>query len=71
VGWALVGLFGFHGELAKSMILSASFPTAVNTALIAHEFNADTEYAAGAVFWSTLLSMISVTVLIAVLKTTG
>lgn len=71
VGWALVGLFGFQGELAKTMILSASFPTAVNTALIAHEFKADTEYAAGAVFWSTLLSMVSVTVLIAILKHSG
>jgi len=71
VGWALVGLFGFQGEAASAMILSASFPTAVNTALIAHEFNADTEYAAGAVFWSTLLSMISVTLLITVLKATG
>ena len=71
VGWALVGFFGFEGELAKTMILSASFPTAVNTALIAHEFNADTEYAAGAVFWSTLLSMITVTILTTVLKATG
>jgi predicted permease len=71
VGWGLVGLFGFHGELAKTMVLSASFPTAVNTALIAHEFNADTEYAAGAVFWSTMLSMVTVTILIAVLKSTG
>lgn len=71
VAWALVPWFHFEGELAQTMILSASFPTAVNTALIAHEFQADTEYAAGAVFWSTLLSMISVTVLITVLKTSS
>jgi predicted permease len=71
IGWALVPLFAFEGELAKTMILSASFPTAVNTALIAHEFKADTEYAAGAVFWSTLLSMVTVTVLITILKTTS
>jgi predicted permease len=67
----LVPLFAFEGEIGKTMILSASFPTAVNTALIAHEFQADTEYAAGAVFWSTLLSMITVTLLITVLKSTG
>jgi predicted permease len=71
VAWALVPLFAFEGEIGKTMILSASFPTAVNTALIAHEFQADTEYAAGAVFWSTLLSMITVTLLITVLKSTG
>jgi predicted permease len=68
VACALAPLFAFEGELAKTMILSASFPTAVNTALLAHEFKADTEYAAGAVFWSTLLSMITVTVLITILK---
>jgi predicted permease len=64
---ALVGVFGFTGETAKIMILSAAFPTAVNVALIAHEFDADPHFAASAVFCSTLLSMITVTVLISVL----
>lgn len=64
----LVGVFGFTGDTAKIMILSASFPTAVNTALIAHEFNADSHFAAAAVFASTLLSMITVTALIAILR---
>lgn len=64
---ALVGVFGFTGETAKIMILSSSFPTAVNTALLAHEFDADPHFAASAVFCSTLLSMLTVTVLISVL----
>jgi predicted permease len=68
VGWGMALLFGFHGELLKTMILSTAFPTAVNTALIAHEFKADTEYATGAVFWSTLFSMVTVTALIVILK---
>ena len=68
VGYALVRLFQFEGDIAKAMILSTSFPTAVNTALIAHEFKADTEYASGAVFWSTIFSMFTVTALIALLK---
>jgi len=68
VGWGVALLFGFQGELLKTMILSTAFPTAVNTALIAHEFNADTEYATGAVFWSTLFSMVTVTALIVVLR---
>jgi hypothetical protein len=68
VGWGVALLFGFHGELLKTMILSTAFPTAVNTALIAHEFKADEEYATGAVFWSTMFSMVTVTALIVVLK---
>lgn len=64
---ALVGVFGFTGETAKIMILSSSFPTAVNTALLAHEFDADPHFAASAVFCSTLLSMVTVTVLISAL----
>jgi len=68
VGWGVALLFAFHGEMLKTMILSTSFPTAVNTALIAHEFNADSEYATGAVFWSTMFSMVTVTALIVVLK---
>ncbi len=68
VGWGIALLFGFKGELLQTMILSTAFPTAVNTALIAHEFKADTEYATGAVFWSTLFSMVTVTALIVVLK---
>ena len=65
---ALVGVFGFHGENARIMILSSSFPTAVNSALIAHEFNADAPFAATTVFYSTLASMFTVTVVIAILR---
>lgn len=65
---ALVGVWGFHGETACIMILSASFPTAVNSALIAHEFKADSEFAAAAVFYTTLVSMFTVTVVITLLR---
>jgi hypothetical protein len=68
---ALVPLFGFRGEIALIMILSASFPTAVNTALVAHEMGADHHFAAATVFWSTVLSMATVTLLIALLKMPG
>jgi predicted permease len=60
--------FGFHGEEAVVMVVSAAFPTAVNTALLAHEFKADSQFAASVVFYSTLASMITVTCLISVLK---
>jgi predicted permease len=68
---ALVKAFGFTGQTALVMILSASFPTAVNTALVAHEMGADHHFAAATVFWSTVLSMITVTALITVLRLPG
>lgn len=64
----LCGIFGFRGEEAVVMIISAAFPTAVNTALLAHEFNADSDFAAAVVLYSTLASMFTVTCLIAVLR---
>ncbi len=68
VGVLLVKAFGFTGETALVMILGTSFPTAVNTALVAHEMGADHHFAAASVFWSTVLSMITVTILITLLK---
>ena len=68
VGWALAHAFQFEGPVLLSMILSTSFPTAVNTAMIAHEFGADAEYATDTVFWSTLLSILSVTSLVVLLR---
>lgn len=68
LGCALVPLFGFHGEMARIMIVSTSFPTAVNTAMLAHEFGADSHFAAAAVFYSTVASMLTVTLLIALVR---
>ena len=65
---ALVPLFGFTGEIARIMIVSTSFPTAVNTALLAHEFRADSHFAAAAVFYSTIASMFTVTLLVALVR---
>lgn len=71
IGVLLVKVFGFTGEAALVMILGASFPTAVNTALIAHEMGADHHFAAATVFWSTVISMITVTLLVTLLKLPG
>jgi predicted permease len=68
IGWGLAYAFHFEGSVLLSMILSTSFPTAVNTAMIAHEFGADTEYATDTVFWSTMLSMGTVTTLVVLLR---
>jgi hypothetical protein len=71
VAFLFVRLLGFHGETAAVLIVSSAFPTAVNTALLAHEFEADAQFASAAVFYSTLLSMLTVSLLIVVLKFPG
>ncbi|MDF1737666.1 MAG: AEC family transporter [Verrucomicrobiales bacterium] len=60
--------FGFSGETAAILIVGAASPTAVNTALLAHEFKADSRFAAASVLYSTLLAAIVVTLLLAALR---
>lgn len=56
----LTALFGFDKVVTAVLILGATAPTAVNTALLAHEFRGDSQTAAAAVFYSTGLSFLSV-----------
>lgn len=60
--------FGFEGPVAAILIVGAAAPTAVNTALLAHEFNADSRFAAAAVFYSTLAASLVVTGVLTVLR---
>lgn len=64
----LVKLFGFPSLVAASLILATGAPTAVNTALLAHEFGGDVSFATSAVYYSTLLSLITTTVTLALLR---
>lgn len=68
VAVALTRVFGFEGEFAAILILGAASPTAVNAALVAHEFKGDSRFAAAVVFYTTLLAVAVVTVLLAVLR---
>ena len=58
--WLVVWLLGIQSDLAPSLVVSASFPTAVNSALLAMEFDNEPDFAASVVFYSTLLSAVSV-----------
>ncbi len=60
--------FGFAPLVCASLILAASAPTAVNTALLAHEFGGDVSFATSAVYYSTLFSLLTTTVTLAVLR---
>ncbi len=57
----LVMLLGFSRGTSASLILAASVPTAVNTALLAHEFGGDVPFSTSAVYYSTLFSMLTTT----------
>jgi predicted permease len=60
IGFLLVQLLGIQGILAKSLIIGVATPAAVNTAIIAKEFNNEPEYASQIVFASTILSAVTI-----------
>lgn len=64
VGLAIVHLVGLTGLLAQVMLISTATPTAVNSMLLCMEFDNHPNYLARAVFYSTLLSPITVTLVV-------
>jgi len=60
LGFATVYLLGIRGDLAQALVISTSFPTAVNSALLALEYDNEPQFAAAAVFYSTLISSVTV-----------
>lgn len=68
VALPLALVLGFPKESVASLVLAAAAPTAVNTALLAHEFGGDVSFPTSAVYYSTLLSMGTTTVLLYLLK---
>ena len=64
IALCLILLLHLHGLLAKVLWVSSAFPTAVVTVLFEIEYGTEASLAAGAVFWTTLLSIFSVTIII-------
>jgi len=64
IGLGLVYLTGLRGYLAQLLVISCATPTAVNCMLMCLEFDNHPDFAAKAVFYSTLLSPITVTLTI-------
>ena len=64
----LTWLFGFEGKIAAILILGTAAPAAINTALLAYEFKANSQFAAATVFYTTLLSVLVVTLLLSILS---
>lgn len=64
LGLILVLLFGLKGVMAQALIIGASTPTAVNTVIIAREYNNEPEYSSQIVLASTLLSSITISIVV-------
>lgn len=64
LGFVTVWMLGIQGELAQALVISTAFPTAVNSALLALEYDNEPEFAAAAVFYSTLISSVTVSAVI-------
>lgn len=68
IGYGLVLLLDIDRTIAPILILSTSYPTAINTVLIAMEFDSEEDFAANAVFLSTVWSVITVATVIYMVK---
>jgi hypothetical protein len=60
VAIGLVKLFGFTGMLAEVVVIASAGPAAVNTVLLGLEFDNEPDFAASAVFYTTLLCGLTV-----------
>jgi predicted permease len=64
LGYLLVLALGVKGILAQSMVIGVATPTAVNTAILALQYNNESEYASRIVYFTTLFSPLSLSVVI-------
>jgi malate permease and related proteins len=67
--FTLATAMGFTGPAFQAGVLQASMPAAVITTVLALQFDLDPEFPAAVVFASTLLSPLTVTLMIAYLRT--
>ena len=68
LGFGLVKVMGFEGLIAQVMLISTATPTAVNCLLLCVEFDNHPEFVARSVFYSTLISPITVTLVVLLAK---
>lgn len=64
LAWLVTIILGIEGLLAAALIVSSAVPTSLSSVLLAVEFDNEKEFSSQAVFVSTLISMITVTVVI-------
>lgn len=64
IGYLIVLALGLKGILAQSMVIGVATPTAVNTAILALQYNNEPEYASRIVYFTTLFSPLSLSLVI-------
>lgn len=64
VALAMIYLLNIDGIIAQSLFIASSFPTSRNTSTIAMEYQIEPELHAQIVLFSTLFSIVTVTVVI-------
>ncbi len=64
VAWGIVNLLDIQGVAAQVIIICSGAPSAVNTVVLALEFNGDPDFASKTVLHSTLLSALSMPLVI-------
>jgi predicted permease len=68
IAFGLTALLGLTGAARQAAIIEASMPAAVITTVLALEFNLDAEFSTSVVFFTTLLSPVTLVLLIAYLQ---
>lgn len=64
IGFGIVVVMGLEGLMAQALVLSCAVPTSLSSVLLSVEFDNEPEFAGQAVFSSTVLSIITVTLVI-------
>lgn len=64
ISFILITLMGFDGIIPKVLLISSAVPSAINSALIAVEFDNEPDFASQVVITTTMLSSISLTIVI-------
>lgn len=64
LAFILLKFLNLEGVLAQALFISTAMPTAVNSSIIAQEYNNEPQYAAQTVVMSTLVSSLTVTIII-------
>jgi hypothetical protein len=65
---ALLPLFGFGTSVAPVLIVAAGMPVAMNVYILAAEYDRDANLSSQLVFWTTLISAVTLSVILAVVR---
>jgi len=65
IGFLVVWMLGYDGLLAQALVISCAVPTSLSSVLLAVEFDNEPDFASQAVFLSTVCSIATVAVVIA------